>query len=341
MEAELGVNMDANQAPLQAPPAAPVPAVAALPARPLSGRKWGEGMGRFNRVHPFANLLYSLLFILLALACVLPVVFVIIISFTDEASIAAHGYSFFPVRWAATAYEYLAKMRDTIGRAFLNSLGVTFAGTLLGLTLTTTMGYALSRRTYRLRKFFTWYIFIPMLFHGGLLSTYVVNTQLLGLKNTYLALILPLACSSFYVIILRTFFSATVPDEIIESGKMDGASQLRIFAQLVLPIALPAIATIGLFLTFAYWNDWYQAMLYIATNRRDLYPLQYVLVNIEKDITYLTNNASVMSADSSQIMPSETMRMAIVVLIVLPIMFSYPFFQKYFISGLTIGAVKG
>ena len=300
-----------------------------------------SGMRRFNRVHPLSNAAFSLLFIALALVCILPVVFVIIISFTDEASIAAHGYSFVPVAWGVTAYEYLARMRDSIGRAFLNSLGVTFLGTLLGLILTTTMGYSLSRKSYRLRGFFTWFIFIPMLFHGGLLSTYVVNTQLLGLKNTYWGLILPLACSSFYIIILRTFFTCTVPDEIIESGKMDGASQLRIFVQLVLPIALPAIATVGLFLTFAYWNDWYQAMLYISTSRRDLYPLQYVLVNIEKDITYLTNNASVMSADSSQMMPSETMRMAIVVIIVVPIMFSYPFFQKYFITGLTIGAVKG
>lgn len=300
-----------------------------------------SGISRFNRIRPLSNAAYSLVFIILALVCILPVVFVIIISFTDEASIAVHGYSFFPAEWGTTAYEYLARMKDTIGRAFLNSLGITFAGTLLGLVLTTTMGYALSRKSYKLRGFFTWFIFIPMLFHGGLLSTYVVNTQLLGLKNTYWGLILPLACSSFYIIILRTFFSCTVPDEIIESGKMDGASQLRIFVQLVLPIALPAIATIGLFLTFAYWNDWYQAMLYISTSRRDLYPLQYVLVNIEKDITYLTNNANVMSADSSQVMPSETMRMAILVIIVVPIMFSYPFFQKYFITGLTIGAVKG
>ncbi|MHC1786410.1 MAG: carbohydrate ABC transporter permease [Christensenellales bacterium] len=300
-----------------------------------------KGMSRINRIRPLTNAAYSLLFAVLALACITPVLFVIIISFTDEASIAAHGYSFIPVAWGVTAYEYLLKMKDSIGRAFFNSLGVTFAGTMLGLVLTTTMGYALSRKSYKLRGFFTYFIFIPMLFHGGLLSTYVINTQLLGLKNTYGGLILPLACSSFYIIILRTFFTTTVPDEIIESGKMDGASQLRIFLQLVLPIALPAIATIGLFLTFAYWNDWYQALLYISTDRRDLYPLQYVLVNIEKDITYLTNNASIMSADSSQLMPSETMRMAIVVIIVVPIMFSYPFFQKYFITGLTIGAVKG
>jgi putative aldouronate transport system permease protein len=224
--------------------------------------------------------------------------------------------------------------------AFLTSIGITVVGTLLGLTLISTMGYVLSRPNFKLKKFYTFLIFIPMIFHGGLLSTYVVNTQLLNLKNTYWALILPLCCSSFYVIIMRTFFQTTVPDEIIESGKIDGASQLRIFVQLVLPISLPALATIALFLTFAYWNDWYQASLYIESNQHDLFPLQYVLVNIEKNIQYLANNDMAMSANNNAL-PSETMRMAIVVISVVPIMFSYPFFQKYFISGLTIGAVKG
>ena len=300
----------------------------------------GDGMKRFNRVAPLSNAFFSLIFIVLALVCVAPVIFVTIISFSAESSISTKGYSFLPAEWAIEAYEYLWRMRDTIFRNILNSIGITVVGTLLGLTLTTTFAYTISRKAFFMRRFFVWFIFIPMMFNGGLLSTYVVNTQLLGLKDTYLALILPLACSSFYIIILRTFFSTTVPEEIIESGRMDGASQLRIFVQLVLPISLPAIATIGLFLTFAYWNDWYQALLYISTSSRHLYPLQYVLVNIERNIAYLTNNAHVMSADST-VLPSETMRMAIVVIIVTPIALSYPFFQKYFISGLTIGSVKG
>jgi len=299
-----------------------------------------DGMRRFNRVAPLTNGLFSLVFVALALLCIVPVVFVVIISFSAGTSIASKGYSFVPDKWSLEAYDYLWRMRDIIFRNVFNSIGVTVAGTALGLALTTTFAYAISRRSFFLRRFYIWFIFIPMLFHGGLLSTYVVNTQLLGLKDTYLALILPLACSSFYIIILRTFFSTTVPEEIIESGRMDGASQLRIFAQLVLPISLPAIATIGLFLTFAYWNDWYQAMLYISTSSRHLYPLQYVLVNIERNIAFLTDNAHAMSTDSTRL-PSETMRMAIVVIIVLPIAFSYPFFQKYFISGLTIGSVKG
>ncbi len=305
----------------------------------------GSGMKRFNSIHRGTNIAYSFLFILLALLCVIPVIFVVIISFSSEASIGKVGYSFIPAEWSAEAYQYVWHLRNTRGiptvvMAFLTSVGITVVGTLLGLILISTMGYVLSRPNFRLRKIYTYLIFIPMIFHGGLLSTYVVNTQVLGLKNTYWALILPLCCSSFYVIIMRTFFQTTVPDEIIESGKIDGASQLRIFVQLVLPISLPALATIALFLTFAYWNDWYQASLYIESNQHDLFPLQYVLVNIEKNIQYLANNDMAMSANSNAL-PSETMRMAIVVISVVPIMFSYPFFQKYFISGLTIGAVKG
>jgi len=305
----------------------------------------GSGMKRFNSIRQSTNIVYSILFILLAFLCVVPVVFVIIISFSSEASIGKVGYSFIPAEWSTDAYQYVWHLRNTHGiptvvMAFLTSIGITVVGTLLGLTLISTMGYVLSRPNFKLKKFYTFLIFIPMIFHGGLLSTYVVNTQLLNLKNTYWALILPLCCSSFYVIIMRTFFQTTVPDEIIESGKIDGASQLRIFVQLVLPISLPALATIALFLTFAYWNDWYQASLYIESNQHDLFPLQYVLVNIEKNIQYLANNDMAMSANNNAL-PSETMRMAIVVISVVPIMFSYPFFQKYFISGLTIGAVKG
>lgn len=300
-----------------------------------------DGMRRFNRVKWPTNLLGSILFIILAALAVLPVLFVIIISFSSEESIARIGYSFMPMSWGVSAYEYLWSIRAMVGRSFLNSVGLTLVGTVLGLTLTTTMGYALSRRNFRLRRFYTVMIFIPMLFSGGLVSTYVVATQLYGLMNTYYALLLPIACSTFYIIILRTFFVTTVPDSVIESGKIDGASQLRIFLQLVLPISLPAVATIGLFLTFAYWNDWYQALLYLRTTHSHLYPLQYLLISIERSIDFITRAAAFMSADNINDLPSETMRMAIVVVVVVPIACSYPFFQKYFISGLTIGAVKG
>jgi len=299
-----------------------------------------DGMLRFNRVTPASNVLYSALFILIAAVCVLPVLFVIIISFTSEQSIGQYGYSFFPKALSVSSYQYVWNMRELVGRSFLNSIGITVVGTCLGVILTATMGYTLSRRNYKFRGFYTWFIFIPMLFRGGTLASYVVNTQIMHLKDTYWALILPICCSTFNIIIMRTFFQTTVPDEMIESGKIDGASQLRIFAQLVLPICLPAIATIALFLTFAYWNEWFHASIYISSTRSELFPLQYVLVSIEQKIQWLINNAGNVSADAQDV-PSETMRMAIVVIAVVPIMFSYPFFQKYYISGLTVGAVKG
>jgi len=181
----------------------------------------------------------------------------------------------------------------------------------------------------------------PMLKPGDVLYNTNETDQILKLKDTYWALILPICCSSFYCIIMRTFFQTTVPDAIIESAKIDGARMIRIFVQIVLPISLPAIATIGLFLTFAYWNDWMMAKYYISGNKHNLFPLQYVLIALEENISFLTRNSQNMTAGTASNVPSETVRMAMVVVSVVPIACSYPFFQKYFVSGLTIGAVKG
>lgn len=297
---------------------------------------------RFNSVSPTANIIFSLIFIVLALACVIPVIFVAILSVSSDESIMNVGYSFFPQSFSFNAYSYIWRQKDQIGQAFLISLLVTILGTGIGLTLNATMGYVLSRRKYKLRGFLTYVIFIPMLFSGGLVASYLVNTQFLHINNTIWALILPISVSSFYIIILRTFFQTTVPDAIVESGKIDGASQLRIFINIVLPISLPALATIGLFLTFAYWNDWFLSLLYIGSDHRDLYPLQFILHRIQKQIDFLTKNSLNMSAGSTvSTIPRESSRMAIVMIVILPIALSYPFFQKYFISGLTIGAVKG
>ena len=300
-----------------------------------------DGFSRFNCIKPTTNVVFTLIFILLAVITFLPVVFVFIISISSEASIAQNGYSFFPAELSLESYKYLWQSKDYIGRAFINSIGITLAGTLLGLVLTSTLGYVLSRPNYYMKGIYTWLLIIPMLFSGGLVARYMVNTQIYHLKNTYWSMILPGACSTFYVVVMRTFFQTTVPDSIIESGKIDGASQLRIFTQLVLPISLPVIATIGLFLTFNYWNAWYGAMLYVDSNHRDLYPLQYVLISIEKNISFMARNEDFFREDSMRNLPSETMRMAIVMVVVIPIACSYPFFQRYFVGGLTIGAVKG
>lgn len=301
-----------------------------------------EGLAKFNRVSMPMNILFSIIFIIAALCCVIPLIFVIIISLTDKTSISAIGYSFFPQKWSLAAYSELWNNREQIITSFLISIVVTVGGTVLGLFLNASMGYVLSRSSFKLKKLYTWIVFIPMVFSGGMVSMYLIITQFLYIQDTLLVLILPLAVASFYVIILRTFFQTTVPDSLIESGKIDGASQLRIFFQIVLPISLPALATIGLFLSFAYWNDWWQAYMFI--NEKSLWPLQYFLIQIDRSIQAMINNAQYIGVSAVELanrIPTDGMKMALVVVIVIPIACSYPFFQKYFISGLTIGAVKG
>ena len=293
---------------------------------------------KINRVKSGTNAAFNVLFTLLAAMAILPVIFVFMISISSEESIRLVGYSFAPRGFSASAYAFLWNERATILQALFISVSVTCLGTLLGLALTTTMGYVLSRPVFKMKSFYTWVVFIPMIFNGGMVASYVVNANVLGLKNTIRALILPLAVSSFNIIICKTFFRSTIPDSIIESAKMDGASQLRIFGQIVLPISKPVLATIGLFLVFGYWNDWFQSSLYISDSK--LVSLQN---NMMKSLDYIANNptAGVSLQQYRNQMPSESVRMAIAIVIVVPIACAYPFFQKYFISGLTIGAVKG
>lgn len=296
---------------------------------------------KMNRIRPGTNAAFNVLFVILAAAAIIPVIFVFIISISSEESIRLAGYSFFPQSLSSSAYEFLWNERGTILQALFISVSVTVLGTLIGLALTTTMGYVLSRPVFKLKAFYTWIVFIPMIFNGGMVASYVVNANILGLKNTIWALILPLAVSSFNIIICKTFFRSTIPDSIIESAKIDGASQLRIFSTIVLPISKPVLATIGLFLTFGYWNDWFQSSLYISDSR--LVSLQALLNNMMKSLDYIANNpsAGLSLQQYRNQMPSESVRMAIAIVIVIPIACAYPFFQKYFISGLTIGAVKG
>lgn len=300
-----------------------------------------EGAEKFNRVSRTTNMVCSILFILLGAICVLPVILVFMISISSEQSIAQYGYRFWPKEFSLEAYKYLWESRVSILNAFFVSLIVTIGGTVIGLVLNTSIAYSLSRKNFKFKKLFTWIIFIPMLFSGGMISFYIVVATMLNLKDSLWALILPMAVSSFYIIILRTFFTTTIPDSLIESAKIDGANQFKIFSKIVLPIALPAIATIGLFLSFAYWNDWYNALLFIDNSK--LVPLQAMLNRIEGDIEFINKNIATLGASvvqAVQDLPSETVKMAIVILVVFPIACSYPFFQKYFISGLTIGAVK-
>ena len=286
-----------------------------------------------NQIKASTNFVFNLVFLILAVMCVIPLLFVFSISITDEEVLRINGYQMVPQVLSTSAYEFLWNERLTILRAAFMSMLVTVVGTMLSIALNTSMGYVVSRRNFKLKKIYTWMLFIPMVFNGGMLASYVVVNNILKLNNNIWALILPLACSAFSVTICRTFF-------IIESAKIDGAGQFRIWSQIVLPISKPVMATIGMFAAFGYWNDWFQASLYIQDTKKQT--LQSLLNQMQKNIEYIANNPyGGLSLQEYKLgMPTESVRMAIAIVIIVPIACTYPFFQKYFISGLTVGSVK-
>lgn len=293
-----------------------------------------------NQIKTSTNVVFNLVFLMLAVMCVIPLLFVFSISITDEEVLRTNGYQLVPQVLSASAYEFLWNERMTILRAVFMSAAVTVIGTVISIALNTSMGYVVSRRNFKLKKIYTWLLFIPMVFNGGMLASYVVVNNILKLNNNIWALILPLACSAFSVTICRTFFRTTVPDSIIESAKIDGAGQFRIWSQIVLPISKPVMATIGMFAAFGYWNDWFQASLYIQDTKKQT--LQSLLNQMQKNIEYIANNpyGGLSLQEYKLSMPTESVRMAIAIVIIVPIACTYPFFQKYFISGLTVGSVK-
>lgn len=291
----------------------------------------------FNRR---TNAVVCLFFGILIVLAFLPVLLVIMSSFSSENSVALYGYRYIPKEWSLDAFRYMLRSGSMLPRAFLNSLIVTSCGTLLGLAVMCPFAYVLSRKDFRGRGALMIYIMIPMLFSGGLVSSYMINTQVLHLRNTYLALILPGLCSTWYLMLLRNYFLTSVPESLIESAKLDGAMPFQTFLLIVLPICKPVVMTVAVFQIFAYWNSWYPALLYIDTNHTELYPLQYVLVNIERSIQAMSRDAQYLSGMTNYTPPSITLRMAMVVVAILPIMILFPFFQKFLKTGLTIGAVK-
>lgn len=296
----------------------------------------------FHNLSRGTNLIFNLIAGLFAFICVYPFLFVTVISLTEEESLARNGYSIFPEKWSFSAYEYIFKAGDQLLRSYGVTILITVVGTLISLAVICLYAYAISRKNFQYRGFFSFIAFFTMLFNGGLVPTYMVLTQVLHLKDTIWALILPLIMNAFYILIMRTFYNTTVPDAIIESAKIDGAGELRAFITIVLPISLPGIATIGLFATLGFWNDWFNALMYI--DNPALVPLQSMLMRIENSMQFLLNNAQLSASGQTlallRTLPQESTRMALVVLATLPIACAYPFFQRYFVQGLTIGAVK-
>lgn len=286
------------------------------------------------------NVVMSIISGIFAFICVFPFLYVIIISLSSEESLVRNGYQLIPEAWSLDAYSYLWQMRGQLFQSFGVSVVVTILGTIISVSMITLYAYAISRPQFRYRRFFTFFVFFTMLFSAGLVPLYIVITQFLDMKNTIWALILPLAFNPFYIIILRTFFIRSIPESILESARVDGASEWYILLKIVVPLAIPGIATIALFSTLGYWNDWFNALLFI--DDPNLVPLQALLMRIENNLDFLQQNTQLggLALDIYASVPHDSARMAMVVIATLPIAVSYPFFQRYFISGLTIGGVK-
>jgi len=275
-----------------------------------------------------------LILLLCSLLCLIPLVIVISASLSDEAALSEYGYGFWPSKLSLSAYNYIFQQPEQILTSYGVTLLVTLTGTALSILIMSLLAYPISRKDFVWKRSISFYVFFTMLYSGGLVPTYIIVAQVLHLKDTIWVLILPYVVIPWFVLLLRTFF-ASIPDEIVESGKLDGLGEYRLFFQIVVPLSTPVLATISLFSTLNYWNDWFQALLYI--DDRTLMPLQYLLYSV------MTNADAVNSSMNSTTaaMPTETVKMATAVIAVGPILFAYLFFQKYFVRGLTVGAIKG
>lgn len=278
-------------------------------------------------------------FLVFSVFCVIPLLYVVSISFSTESDIAKEGYRLIPKTFTTFAYDYLFHNPNQLITGYSVSILVTVLGTAFSLLLTAMLAYTMSRKDFRGSNHLSFIVFFTLLFNGGLVPWYILIKKYLHIDDSLFALILPYVIMPWHVLLMRGFLS-DIPIELIESAKIDGAKEWRIFSQIVLPIAKPALATLGLFIAFIYWNDWWLALLYIDNEK--LVPLQFMLYRIMNNIQYLSSNIKpgTVNIDLSQF-PNESARMAIAILAAGPILVVFPFFQKYFVKGLTVGAIKG
>lgn len=290
----------------------------------------------------FGQIILGLVLFIFTLFCFLPVVLVFVAAFSDEQCINQNGFSFWPEKWSMNGVNAVLKYGDKLLTSYGVTIFVTVAGTLFGLLIMSMFAYSISRKEFRLSKFLSIFLLIPMLFNGGQLSGYICFTSYYHLKDNLLILILPLCVSTMNVIILRTYIVNSIPNELMEAAKIDGSGEYRTFFQITLPLMKPSLAAVGFMMATSYWNDWQNAMMYITTDSKK--PLQLLLVNIQKSIEFLLNNNNVpatVRAAMGGTIPQYSSTMATVIIVIGPIMVAYPFFQKYFIKGLTVGSVKG
>lgn len=283
----------------------------------------------------------NIIMIIMVMICLLPLVLIISISFSDEIDIVKEGFHIFPMHFTTTAYNVIFKNSYKLVNAYKITLTVTFIGTIASLFIMSMFAYALSRRDYKYKRVLSFYLFFTMLFSGGLVPWYILITRYLHMIDSIAVLIIPYLVSAWYIFLLRTYFQK-IPVSLIESAKLDGAGEFRIFGQIIIPLSTPALATVGLFVALNYWNDWWLSLLFI--NKPRLYSLQMLLKIMMDNIDFLKNDMqSIFDPDmlKSLTLPSESTRMAMCLLAIGPIMILFPFLQKYFVKGLTIGSIKG
>jgi putative aldouronate transport system permease protein len=275
-----------------------------------------------------------------ATVCLAPVLLVIAISLSDEMTILLNGYSFIPKIFSLKAYSYVISAGDMIWRAYGISIFVTVVGTILSMLITCMYAYPLSRQSFRYKSQFSFFAYFTMIFGGGLIPWYMVYTHIFKIKDSIWIMIFPYLLNAWFMLIMRTFYKTTIHESIIESARIDGAGEFRTFFVIVLPLCRAGLATIGLFSTLNYWNDWYLPLVFV--NDPKMYNIQYMMYQTLLSIQFLSSSSSfTRAAQAFSDLPSESARMAIADISIGPIIFAYPFFQKYFVKGLTIGAVKG
>lgn len=288
------------------------------------------------------QMMLTMIMAIIALIMVIPLILLFMASVTSNNEIVLHGYSFWPGEFSLEAYQYIWNEKAQILRAYSITFLVTIVGTMMGTLATLLYGYVLSHSSFPGKTFLAFYLFFTMLFNGGLVPTYIMYTRYLHMKNTIGALIIPtLLMNAFNVILARTYIQSSIPVALSEAAQIDGASEFRIFGQVILPLCKPIIATVGLFIGLGYWNDWTNGLYYVTDS--NLFSIQQLLNNMIKNIEFLSKNAN-SNINLSSIgggIPQETVRMAIAIVGFLPILIVFPFVQKYFIKGIAVGAVKG
>ena len=278
---------------------------------------------------------------ILAVIALLPIILIVIASFTEETTLLRNGYSFFPKQWSTDAYVYMLQQGTTIFRAYGVSVAVTLIGTIMSVLITTMIAYPMSRKNFKYKNLLAFFVFFTMLFNGGVVPSYMMWTQFFNIKNTIWALILPnYLCGAFNIFLVRNYYANSIPEALIESAQIDGASELTIFCRIIFPLAVPTVATISLFTALTYWNDWVNALYYIQ--KPQYYGIQNLLIRIMNNIQYLKSGAASVAVGTGAIqLPSNAVRMSMAVIGILPIVVIYPFVQKYFVKGVVVGAVKG